>query len=405
MTGDIFIQIAAYRDPQLGPTLRDAMGQANDPSRLHFCIAWQHDDDECRDALLATLPAASKVTVLDIPYRESRGACWARHQIQQHYQGEAYTLQLDSHHRFVRGWDDVCIGMLEQLRATGVEKPLLTAYLPSFDPDNDPAGRVDVPWHLAFDRFIPEGAVFFRPAAIADWQDRAQPMRSRFYSAHFAFTVGAFAREVQHNPEYYFHGEEISISVRAYTHGYDLFHPHRLVAWHEYTRKGRAKHWDDHANWWSVNAESHGHNRLLFGMDEYAGQPALVAEAQRGPYGFGSARSLEEYERFAGLCFRRRAVTPAVLDAVEPVPGDNAGGSYAGFAASCVPRFRPCIDVSRDRVALEDYDFWSVAFMDEGGNELFRQNADEAEIGRMKQDPDACCKIWRDFDTDVRPKT
>ena len=405
MTGDIFIQLASYRDPQLIPTMRDAIEQAHDASRLHFCVAWQHDDDEGAGDVFADLRGRAKLTILDIPHRESRGACWARHQIQQHYAGEAYTLQLDSHHRFVEGWDDICIGMIEELRAAGVAKPLLTAYLPSFDPDNDPQARVDVPWFMGFDRFIPEGAIFFRPTPISDWSDRSQPMRSRFYSAHFAFTLGEFAREVQHNPEFYFHGEEISIAVRAYTHGYDLYHPHRPVAWHEYTRKGRTKHWDDHANWGHANVSSHGHNRKLFGMDEFADQPDVVAEAQRGPYGFGTARTLEEYERYAGICFRRRAVTQAVLDWREPGPADNAGTSYAAFASSCIPRFRHCLDVGYDRVPLDDYDFWVVAFKDAKGDDLFRQDADPEEIAKMKQDPDGYCKVWRHFDTDVLPKT
>lgn len=405
MTGTIFIQVAAYRDPQLGPTLRDAVAKAHDPSRLHFCVAWQHGDDERVESVFAGVAGESKLTILDIPAGESQGACWARHRIQQYYEGETYTLQLDSHHRFVEGWDDLCIEMLEGLRASGVEKPLLTAYLPSFDPDNDPAGRADAPWFLALDRFIPEGAVFFRPVPMADWQQRDTPMRARFYSAHFAFTLGAFSREVQHNPAYYFHGEEISISARAYTHGYDLFHPHRLIAWHEYTRKGRSKHWDDHTDWGSTNVSSHTHNRRLFGMDEFAEQPDAVAEAQHGPYGFGSARTFEAYERFAGLCFRRRAVTQQVLDEQEPGPEDNAEGSYAEFAAACIPRFRHCIDLGYHQVPLDDYDFWCVAFKDGEGNDLYRQDADEQEIARLKSDPDGYCKIWRQFETEVTPKS
>lgn len=405
MTGDIFIQVAAYRDPQLGPTLRDAIAQAADPRRLHFCVAWQHGSDEAREAVFSGIPDSVGLTILDIPHVESRGACWARNQIQQQYRGEAYTLQLDSHHRFVSGWDDVCIGMVEDLRASGVAKPLLTAYLPSFDPENDPHARAQEAWYLAFDRFIPEGAAFFRPATIPDWRSRSRPMRSRFYSAHFAFTLGEFARAVQHNPEYYFHGEEISIAARAYTHGYDLFHPHRLVAWHEYTRKGRMKHWDDHAGWGGVNVSSHSLNRQLFGMDEYAAQPELVADARRGKYGFGTARSLEDYERYAGVCFRRRAVTQAVFDGTEAGPGDNSTGSYADFAATCIPRFRHCIDVAGDRVPLDDYDFWCVVFKDRDGNDLFRQDAQPDEISKMKQDPDGYCKVWRDFDTDVLPRT
>ena len=84
-----------------------------------------------------------------------------------------------------------------------------------------------------------------------------------------------FCEEVPHDPDYYFHGEEISIAVRAFTHGYDLFHPHKVVCWHEYTREGRDKHWEDHdvdsdesAGWISVNNACHFRNRTLFGMDD-----------------------------------------------------------------------------------------------------------------------------------------
>ena len=40
-----------------------------------------------------------------------------------------------------------------------------------------------------------------------------EPVPARFYSAHFAFTLGKFCNEVQHDPSFYFHGEEITIGV------------------------------------------------------------------------------------------------------------------------------------------------------------------------------------------------
>ena len=131
----IFIQIAAYRDPQLVPTLRDCLSNADHPENLTFCIAWQHAPSDS----LEEFADHPQVKVIDIDYKKSKGACWARNQIQQLYDGEKYTLQLDSHHRFVKGWDTECIKMMDQLHAKGHVKPLLTAYISSFDPDNDPA--------------------------------------------------------------------------------------------------------------------------------------------------------------------------------------------------------------------------------------------------------------------------
>jgi hypothetical protein len=405
MTDSIFIQMAAYRDPELIPTLTDALNHASDPTRLHFCIAWQHGADEAGTDPFAELRARTRLTVLAIPAQESKGACWARHMIQQHYDGERYTMQLDSHHRFVPGWDALCVTMFEDLRKSGVPKPLLTAYLPSYDPENDPDARAQEPWSLEFDRFIPEGAIFTRPVEMRNWSERTLPARGRFYSAHFAFTDGAFSTDVQHDPEFYFHGEEISITARAFTHGYDIFYPHRIVGWHEYSRKGRTKHWDEHADWGHLNDATHTKNRRLFGMDEFLEQPDVVTATQCGPYGFGTARTLEDYERYAGLSFQRRAVSPALLAGVEPSLDDNRELPYAEFTGSLRTIFKHCLDVGLDKVPLDDYDFWTVAFQNADGEEMFRQDADEDEIVRMRSDPDRYCKVWREFDTEHRPRS
>ena len=155
----IFIQIASYRDPQLIPTLKDCLAQAKFPENLKFCIAWQHGPEETLEDFIND----PRFNILDIPYQESRGACWARNKIQQHYNNETYTLQLDSHHRFIKNWDEDLITMIEELKKQGYKKPLITSYISSYNPTTDPEGRVNIPWKMNFDRFIPEGAIFFLP--------------------------------------------------------------------------------------------------------------------------------------------------------------------------------------------------------------------------------------------------
>jgi glycosyltransferase involved in cell wall biosynthesis len=220
----IFISIASYRDPELLPTIKDCLANAKNPKDLVFSIAWQHSQEDAWDTL-EEYKDDPRFKVIDINYAESKGACWARSTIQQNYNGEDYYLQLDSHHRFIKNWDAECIKMIKQLKKAGHEKPLLTAYISSYDPDKDPESRVQEPWWLTFDRFIPEGAVFFLPATIPGWKEMTQPLPSRFLSAHFIFTIGKWCQEVPYDPELYFHGEEISLAARSYTWGYDLFHP------------------------------------------------------------------------------------------------------------------------------------------------------------------------------------
>lgn len=403
----IFVQIASYRDPQLIPTIDSLLDNAKSPENLHVCICWQHGDDEPVDIFLsagfnlesvdenpkvehsvirATYKGA-RFSIIDTPYLASKGACWARNQVQQLYDNEKYTLQLDSHHRFVSEWDVKLIDMIEGLRHKS-KKPLITAYVPSFDPENDPAGRVMQPWKMDFDRFIPEGAVFFIPSTIDDYETRTEPLKARFYSAHFAFADGSFAVEVQHDPEYFFHGEEISITVRAFTHGYDLYHPHIVVAWHEYTRKNRVKIWDDHTpeqkvkkkeiekDWVERNNECHLRNRILFGMDGL--DPKRI---DFGKYGFGKERTVRQYEEYAGISFAYRGVQQRTLDRLEP-PNNYPYTSEREWRESFVRSNDVRILFNRSELGelCDDYDFWYVGSADSKGNEIFRKDAQAHEI-------------------------
>ena len=390
----IFIQIASYRDPELNNTLKDCIEKSENPDNLVFSICWQHSKDDESDNL-DLYKDDPRFKIIDVDYRESKGACWARNTLQQQYDGEQYTLQLDSHHRFIENWDTELINMLEDLRSKGHEKPLLTSYISSYNPENDPDGRVKVPWLMNFDRFIPEGAVFFLPATIPGWDKMTDPIPARFYSAHFAFSLGSFVIEVPHNPNYYFHGEEISIAVRAYTWGYDLFHPHRIIAWHEYTRKGRTKQWDDDKNWHLKNTDSHLRNRKLFEMD------GLQKDIDFGIYDFGSVRTVEDYERYAGISFKKRAVQKYTVDnnfaPNPPLYGEE-------FENSFMTIFKHCIDISRDKVNKEmDYDFWAVIFENDSGQAIHRRDATEQEIRGYLNNNDDYIKVWREFQVEERP--
>lgn len=390
----IFIQIASYRDPQLVPTIKDCLLNAKHPENLVFSIAWQHSIEDTWDNL-DNFKDDPRFRIVDINYKDSKGACWARNLLQKNYDGEEYTLQLDSHHRFIKNWDEELINMIKQLQEKGHEKPLLTGYVSSFDPDNDPAGRNMVPWKMNFDRFIPEGAVFFLPAAIDDFKERTEPLPARFYSAHFCFTLGQFCLEVPHDPEYYFHGEEISIAVRAYTWGYDLFHPHKIVVWHEYTRKGRKKQWDDDPVWVNRNNRCHLRNRKLFEMD------GEVKDIDFGVYDFGKVRSLEDYERYAGVSFKKRAIQKYTQDN-NLAPNPPLYGEE--FELSFLKIFKHCIDIHYSKVPEKDYEFWVVAFHDENDETVHRKDADIHEINRVMNDPDGYGKLWREFQVENKPK-
>lgn len=415
MSNTIFVQIASYKDPQLIPTLNEIISKSSHPENLRIVVCWQHGEEQTIESFIADEfkvvdtdkiilergehfntyiinKNSARIELMDVHCDKSKGACWARNAIQQQYNNEKYTLQLDSHHRFIENFDNVLVDMLESLKEMS-KKPLITAYIPSFDPENDPAGRVHIPWKMNFDRFIPEGAVFFIPASIDDWESlNGKPMRARFYSAHFAFADGIFVTEVPHDPDYFFHGEEISIAVRAYTHGYDLYHPTSVIAWHEYTRNGRTKIWDDHTtthkntgsidlDWVERNNICHSRNRTLFGMDGL--DPTSI---EFGRYGFGTERTLLEYEQYAGISFKYRGVQQETLDNREPpntIKYVNEDQWKASFVRS--NDIRICFDKSDLGIIENDYDFWYVGCHDVNGNEIFRKDAIESDIATYLQ--------------------
>ena len=391
----IFVQIASYRDPQLIPTIKNMLENAKKPENLVLSIARQfHPEDKFDD--LSEYENDKRFKILNIDYKESKGVCWARHLTQQQYDGEEYTLQIDSHMRFEKIWDDTLIKMIKSLQKKGHKKPLLTGYVSSFDPENDPQGRVLDPWRMAFDRFTPEGVVFFLPEVIPNWKKLKSPIPARFYSAHFCFTLGEFSKVVQHDPEFYFHGEEISITVRAYTHGYDLFHPHKVVIWHEYTRKGRTKQWDDDKEWYKKNEACHIKNRQLLGID------GEVFTGDTSEY-FGDVRTIQDYEKYAGLLFSKRAVQQYTIDKNYP-PNPYKYKNDEEWKESFLSIFKHCIDLNLSSVPENDYEFWVVAFHGSNDETLFRQDADLNEINRLKSDPDGVGKIWRQFNTPEKPK-
>ena len=90
----IFVQIAAFRDSELLPTLDDLFDKADEPDRLRVCICWQHSEEDEWDNL-DKYQNDKRVKIIDIKAEDSKGVCWARNLIQQEYLFEDFTLQLD----------------------------------------------------------------------------------------------------------------------------------------------------------------------------------------------------------------------------------------------------------------------------------------------------------------------
>ena len=83
-------------------------------------------------------------------------------------------------------------------------------------------------------------AAFSSPNQSATQMTRflKKPMKGAFIAGGFFFTKSDFIKEVPYDPNLYFIGEEISLGVRAYTHGWDVYYPNKVVIYHNYTPAG-----------------------------------------------------------------------------------------------------------------------------------------------------------------------
>ncbi len=367
----IFISIAAYRDPQLVPTIKDCLSKACNPERLRFGICWQHGSDET----LLPYRDDNRFRILDIAWRDSKGACWARAEIMKLWRGEQWFLQVDSHCRFSCGWDDKLIQLMKQ---TASSKSILSTYATPFIPGpNEVLGGT--PLQIAFQGFTSEGIPHMKPMPIPNWQTLNRPLRARFLSAGFLFTSGNFVKEVPYDPELYFLGEEASMTLRAFTHGYDLFHPCEIIVWHDYVRQDSIKHWDDHIE--ANHTEAAWHARDLQSKNKIQ---KLLSGQPLDAFGVGTARTIQEFEEYAGLSFHFRRAHDYTLRSEEP-PNPKIDSSWTQEIFSWLVRIRiPSTAFPAD--AWDDFSLWYIGVHDENHNEIYRRDLSQEELKSLPRE-------------------
>jgi hypothetical protein len=356
----IFVSIAAYRDSELPQTIRDLVSHATKPENLVVAI---FEQSESR-LPSSTFPEGITFIHDFAPASESRGVGWARARLQQHFDGEEFYLQLDGHHRFAPGWD---AKLMAEFRRCESERPIFSGYLPPIPEgcEFDPRGGT-----LRASHFDPEGVLHLRFHPIAGGIE-GPPVRGSYLSGHFIFAPGELVRDVPYDPDFYFFGEEVSLSARAFTHGYDVFHPRRSVVWHRYGRGGARRHWDDHSSTWrELQSKSVEKWRRLFGHEPLIG----------GADGFGTRRSLAEFERWTGVDFRWQVIHPSALTG-EPPPSKATEGWV--LAEGLVNQ--RSVTVALPSLADEPHESVYIAIRDATPRDVFVLRQSAAEYARLRE--------------------
>jgi hypothetical protein len=129
-------------------------------------------------------------------------------------------------------------------------------------------------------------------------------------AAGFIFTHGRFVYEVPYDPHLYFEGAEQTLSVRAWTHGWDIYHTTDVPIYHLYSTgdvatSHREVHWSPNSDkernqrWWELDNKSKARMTAL-----------LQHNADLGIYGLGKVRTLAEFANFSGIDYRSKTIAP-----------------------------------------------------------------------------------------------
>ena len=361
----IFVQIASYRDPDLVATIKDLIAKAKYPENFTFGICWQKDDTESLDEFKDN--PAFRISTHN--YQDSQGLGWARNITNSLYGGEKYTLQIDSHHRFVQDWDVIVLEDYAQA-LTLSKKPIISTYCTPFDTKVPTESASQVPCLMSQYEFSNDRLLMSMPHYIGKYKEMNTVIRARTISGHFMFVDGNFINEVQYDPDIYFGGytEETSMSVRAFTHGYDVYSPYRMVMWHEYTRNYRVKHWDDHGKESATKKTSgerdvyaRNKTRQLFGQEDH--------KIEMGIYGLGTERTLHDYEVFGGFNFKLCKIQDYTLLVKEPPNPTDWEEQFKKERTKLILEW----DVEHfKKEDIGDYEFITLGVVDKFDTNLFR---------------------------------
>lgn len=375
----IFIHLPAYREPELIPTIEDAIKNAKYPNRLVFGICRQYNPDDGFDNV-DKYREDPRFKIHDILYTDAKGLAYARAVINDTLlTDEDFVLQLDSHHRFTKGWDTTLIAWYNSLEKEGYN-PLICGYLPYYDPKNDPASRVQEPWLSEAASFYPHGTIFIRPTGVPDWKKLNKPYPARFLSGHFAFGPNRWAKEIRHDPDIFFSGEEINLTVRSFTHGYDLFHPHQVIIWHATMREERAGMlvWDDQSRrgenmWWKQQDVGRSKIRQLLRTEDNG--------FDLTGYDLGTVRTLRDYEKYAGIHFKKKSFQKYTKD--NKFPPNPVIENEQEWEDSFMYSFYHLVNVERKDLPENDYNSILICFDDDTGTGIHSKSIEGTNLQRF----------------------
>lgn len=268
----VFVSVAAFREHLLADTLASMFASAAHPEKLFVgvvvinCFGFEgeypcqgsakvvgkdkngkdvldiqdgrpdinHIESFCQNVTFQPYCEGGQVRVLYVNETDALGPAVTRYFTSKLWGGETYYVQVDSHLRFANRWDELYIADLKL--TTSYPKSVLSTYPPGFvnfrqDPPFTPGTRLCRCQIRPEEEFLPRIEMEGRCR-----EDEVRPTQMAFIGAGFFFARAEFLVDVPFDPflPHLFMGEEVALSVRAWTHGWNIFAPRKNLIGHQY---------------------------------------------------------------------------------------------------------------------------------------------------------------------------
>lgn len=351
----IYISLAAFREHLLGKSLMSAFDKAKHPDKLFFGIVVQNcyglDGVVCRTGVevigknkqgnpitsispkppdangveeFCTTPAYTKycesgqIRVMYVHDTDALGPQTARFYASKLWGGETYFMQMDAHLEFAPEWDQYYID--EARACKNYPKAVLSAYPPGFKnydgeyKGGTPGARLCV---CGFSTSPVENHILRISMGGNTPHDATCPTQIPFIAAGFFFAHAEFLQDVPFDPyaPWCFMGEEIALSVRAWTMGWDIYAPRKNMIAHQYRpgRLGLPKFWesvgrDSGRAGLNTRLQKHVLRRVKYMIGYTTDSEEMLQKdgdtislTNFEHYSMGHVRSLEDYLEFTGI--------------------------------------------------------------------------------------------------------
>jgi hypothetical protein len=228
----IFVSIASYCDSRVADTLASIYNEASNPNRVFIGLHLQDTQEVYDELLKQNFPNLRiKFTLKE----NAQGVVWARNKIKEElYNDEDYFLQIDSHSRVKKNWDNILINQYENIDK---DKVIISTYPNHFDMPDPEKEYLKLPYNspLRIRKFLSDDLIDNRCMAenlpsLEDYQIH----ENRWVAAGFLFTKKDWLYEIKLPDGMRFNGEEDYLTFLSYLKGWNIILPSEATVWHNY---------------------------------------------------------------------------------------------------------------------------------------------------------------------------